>query len=76
MAISFRLDTASKVDLRVYDVAGRLVRALMVDWLQAGLYSVKWDGLDNDHRQVAAGIYFCRLQTAESDLTQRIVLLR
>ncbi len=74
--ITFQLPRPAPVSLKVYDVAGSLVRTLREDWTAAGRHLVHWDGLDNDRRQVAAGIYFCRLHVEEAGLTRRMLVLR
>lgn len=56
----------SEVALKVYDLAGRLVRTLVNEPRQGGSYSVSWDGRDSSGREVAAGVYFCRLSATHT----------
>jgi hypothetical protein len=57
------------VTLRVYDVAGRLVRTLVDEERSAGvLHAVSWDGRDHAARRVASGVYFYRLNAGEYPL--------
>ncbi len=74
--ITFQLPRPAQVSLKVYDVAGNLVRTLREEWTAAGRHFLGWDGLDNDRRQVAAGIYFCRLRVEDTGLTRRMLVLR
>ncbi len=46
-------------ELRIYDVAGRLVRELPAGNAR-GTLTVKWDGVDGKGRSVAAGVYLVR----------------
>ncbi len=64
-----------RVRLRIVDVAGRRVRTLH-DGPCAGRIRVSWDGRGEDGGEVAAGIYFVRLERDAATLTRRIVLLR
>jgi len=69
--ISYLLSTNSFVSLRVYDTAGRLVATLVNGWRQAGSHEVTFDGSD-----LAAGIYFARLQAGEYVGVEKLVLLK
>jgi hypothetical protein len=74
--IHFALPRAQEVQLRIYDVEGRLVRTLVAEPRQAGRHAVVWSG-DNDRgERVASGLYFYRLTTEESSLTRKMMLLK
>ena len=72
--ISFGLTKPSEVTVRVYDVAGRLLREVLSGPLAAGSYERLWDGLDARGRSVAAGIYLVRLQMGKDVVTQKLVM--
>ncbi len=74
--ISFSLCERKRAFLAVYDVAGRLVRVLIDDVVEAGPRDVTWDGKDNAGRGVASGVYFYRLRAGEFTDTRKMVLLR
>jgi len=53
--------SGAPVSLRIYDVAGRLVRTL-VDAIQPpGIHVLGWDGTDERGSRVSSGVYFYRL---------------
>jgi hypothetical protein len=60
--ISFSLQAASNVRLRVYDLSGQLVRTLVTGEMPAGQHSVRWHGDDAFNRFVAAGMYFYKIE--------------
>ncbi len=64
------------VQLRVFDVAGRLVRVLAEGERAAGTHVVSWDGRDFDGRTVSTGVYYYRLSTGSVELTRRMMLLK
>ena len=64
------LDRAASVDLGVYDVGGRLVRALHHGALPAGETVVTWDGAS-----ARAGIYWCRAVAGEASVSRKWVVL-
>ena len=75
--LSFVLADRAAVSLRVYDVSGRLVRELMAGiTLPAGPHDVVWDGRDDSRRAVSAGVYFSRLETAETTVVERLVMVK
>ena len=49
-----------RVDIGVYNVAGRLVRNLVGNVQGAGQYQINWNGLDNGGSRVQRGVYFVR----------------
>jgi len=75
-AIRYALPEAGEVDLRVYDVSGRLVRTLARGPREEGDHEVVWDGRDERGRDVPSGIYFLRMQAGERVETARTVLIR
>jgi len=74
--IPFALPAQTRASIRVYDVAGRLVRTLADGDRPAGVHRVSWDGKDARGRAAPAGIYFVKLDAAGTERTSRIVKLR
>jgi hypothetical protein len=75
--ITYGIDGRTPVTLRIYDVAGRLVRTLVNAVQEPGnRYTVTWDGRNAFGRNVSSGIYFCRLTTGARTSTRKMVLLR
>jgi len=72
----YSLDRQASVSLRVYDVAGQLVRTLVDGERSTGRYTNLWDGRDAAGERVAAGVYFCRLRTDGQTLVRKIVCVR
>ncbi|MDH4337770.1 MAG: T9SS type A sorting domain-containing protein [Candidatus Krumholzibacteria bacterium] len=64
------------MNLNVFDVHGRLVRALVKDQAARGARDVVWDGRDDDGRAVASGVYFYRLELGGNTVTRRMTLLK
>ena len=59
--IRFNLARPGDVAIRIYDVGGRLVRALNPGRMTAGPRAVVWDGKNADGGTSASGVYFGRL---------------
>jgi hypothetical protein len=67
--------TAGRVDLSVYDAAGRLVRKLVDQDETAGLRSVVWDGTGMNGARVRSGAYYARLRSGSSVAVKSLVLM-
>jgi hypothetical protein len=64
---------AGRVQVNLYDVAGRKVRTLADRVFPAGEQTLRWDGTDDAGAKVARGIYFVKSTT---DMTSgRIIVL-
>ena len=55
--IRFALPTAAGVDLAIFNLAGQRVAMLVEGAREAGTYTVRWDGRDDDGRALASGVY-------------------
>jgi len=74
--IKFSIKERAHVSLKVYNVAGQLVKTLKNDELKPDKYTVRWNGLDNNGRPVASGVYFYKLVTKNFSKTRKMVLLK
>jgi len=74
--ICYELAEPEEVSLRVYDVVGRLVRALVEgEVVTMGRHESTWDGTDESGRTAASGVYFYRLETPLYSEIRRMTLM-
>ena len=71
ITISFSIPEDMSVDLKVYDISGRVVTELMSGIQSADNYSVNWDA-DN----FSSGIYLVQLMAGSEVHTQKIMLIK
>ena len=76
LAIRYSLASGGRVELRVHDLTGRVVRTLCASSMKRGAYSVTWNGRDDHGRELAHGVYFCRLAASDYRATEKVVLRR
>jgi photosystem II stability/assembly factor-like uncharacterized protein len=69
--ISFTLNRAASVSLKVFDLLGREVESLISDVRHAGEHHVVWNA-----RTVASGIYFVRLSAGPQIQVKKMALMR
>jgi subtilisin family serine protease len=74
--IRFTLANPSQARLLIYDSAGRLVRTLVDEPMNAGAHTVVWDGSDDMGRQTGSGVYFYRLHAGDFTQSRRMTILK
>lgn len=76
VGLELTIARAGSVSLRVYDVAGRQIRALLDgEWLGPGVRAVEWDARNDGGERVAPGVYFARGVIGTATAQRRILLL-
>jgi hypothetical protein len=74
--IQYTIAAPGRVALRVYDVAGRLVRTLVDAEREPGEHDAVWDGTTDSGDRAASGVYFVRMETASVGASEKLVLLK
>lgn len=69
--ISFSLPRTMFVTLKVYDILGRHVEAIVQEVLVAGQHEVRYTA-----DAISSGIYFYRLTTEQTTIVKKMVLMR
>lgn len=64
------------VTLKIYNIAGQLVRTLVDEEKTSGNYAITWDGRNNSGDKAASGIYFYQLKSKEFTETKRLTLIK
>lgn len=75
VSLRFTMPSAGRASLRIYDLAGSLVRVLDGDFF-AGQRVVVWDGRNHDGERVPSGLYVARVEFQGSAGSQRVMLVR
>jgi hypothetical protein len=76
-AIHYTLAERGRVMIRVYNVAGQLVKTLVDDIREPGLeHTVTWHGLSDSGGEAASGVYFYRMTTKGFTQTRKMILLK
>lgn len=77
--LPYQLANDAEVTIRIYSLAGQLVRNLELGFQQAGYYIGKsraayWDGRNDLGERLASSVYFYQLSTSESSTTRKMVI--
>ncbi len=74
--LGFSIPNRAHVELAVYDAGGRRVATIIDAVLSSGMHEAQWNGRGISGEKVAAGVYFIRLHTADTEVSSKIVVLR
>ena len=74
--IGFELDRRQAVSLSIHNTTGQRVTTLAEGVYPEGEFAVCWDGRDDHGREVASGVYMCRLRLAKQALAHPLTLVR
>lgn len=77
-AFVYDLPSMAPAALRIYDIAGRLVRTLVASnsGAKSGRHSAVWAGNDEAGRPVASGVYAAVLSSGGRRLVRKVVLAK
>jgi hypothetical protein len=76
-SIRFGLPVASAVTLKVYNVIGEEVAALLDhEPKQAGYHLQVWNGLDKRGQPVPSGVYFYRINAGAFSATKKMLFIK
>ncbi len=75
--ISFTLaKDANNVELSIYNLKGQKVKTLAKDNFSKGSYSYVWNGVNDQDKAVASGVYFYKLKAGNQTSTKKMVLMK
>jgi hypothetical protein len=67
---------SARVSLKIYDILGREVLALVEEPYRSGAFTVRWDGRDQRGEPVKSGIYFYKLAAGSWQQVRKLLVVR
>jgi len=74
--IKYTLPQAAKVELKIYNILGQVVKTLVEEEKPAGFYEVNWDGRDEQGRSVSSSIYLYQIKAGDFVETKKMQLVK
>lgn len=74
--IKYGLKDSGKVDITIYNSRGQKIRNLLSQTMDAGVYRLFWNGLDDTNQICTSGVYIVRMTTPTRSYSSRIILLK
>ena len=75
-SIRYQLKDGGPVSLKVYNLAGQVVKTLVNQNQKADYYRVQWNGRNDAGQKVSAGVYIYRLEVNGYSAVKRMMILR
>ena len=72
--IKYQLPKRTKVSIVVYDIMGKKIRTLVDEFQQPGYKTIEWNGLGDNQKHQASGLYFCNIRSSKFDNTIKLIL--
>jgi hypothetical protein len=74
--VAYSTAERGRVGIRVYNLAGRLVRTLVDAPQEPGEHDAVWDGTTDSGVRAASGVYFIRMEAGGFEAVDKLVLLK
>jgi len=74
--ISFTLAKAGYTSLKIYNTKGQLVKTLLNNVKSAGQNKLVWNGLNEEGKPTASGLYFYKLDAPDYSKTCKMMLMK
>lgn len=74
--IPYELPEVSSIKIDIYDLAGKKIRTLVNNNVEAGFHTCVWNGKNDKGEKIAAGVYIVSMKTRSLFQTRKIVLLK
>ena len=73
---TYSVPVRMRVKLTFYDITGRLVKRFVDGEIEPGAKTIIWDGIAEDNKVCASGVYLCYLETEQGSFVRKFVLTR
>jgi len=74
--LAMKLPGRIRATVRIYDLLGRQVATISDGLQEPGTHQLRWEGTDDAGHPAASGVYVVRLETTETTIARRLLLLR
>lgn len=74
--IEYNIPKPGDVNIKVYDIAGRLVRTLISEHQELGSHRAKWDSKNDGGQRVASGMYLYQIRFDNVVISKKMLLLK
>jgi flagellar hook assembly protein FlgD len=74
--IQLYTSTSQKTSLIIYNIQGHQIKTLYTEFLPAGTHTFRWDGTQDNGKEVASGIYIIYAKNNRQTVRQKAVIIR
>jgi len=76
ITFSYTLPRKAKISLKIYNIAGQLVKNIVEEERHEGGYNAIWDGRDNNGQNMPSGMYFASLSVYGKTDIRKLVKIK
>ncbi len=74
--LSYHVARSGMINISIYDLMGKNIKTLVNSFQKPGLKSVIWDATNDKGYEVAAGLYFYKMEAGNFRRTNKMLLLK
>jgi len=74
--IQYQLSSSSPVEIKIFNSYGEIIRTLVDERSESGIFQVKWDGRNEQGQIVASAIYFVTVVSNEFNVREKILVIK
>jgi len=74
--IEYDIEKDCDVTLKIYNLAGQLIKTLVDEYQTAGHHTITWYGDTDGGGEVASGVYFYRIKAGDKAAIKKMVVLK
>jgi immune inhibitor A len=74
-AIKFEVLQVSRIKLEIFNITGQRIKLLTDGEFEPGIYSIPWNGRDNNEDEIGSGVYFYRISVDGRSVSRKMLKL-
>ena len=74
--IKYNLPQSGNVEIKIYNIAGRLVKTFQKSHQNSGLHEVIWDGKNDYGNKVASGFYIYQAIFGQNIVSKKMLIIK
>lgn len=74
--IEYSVKSVSPVKIEIYNIKGQKIKTLVNTTQNNGKYRVVWNGKDDLEKDMASGVYFCKMKTKDYTSTVKMMMIK
>lgn len=74
--ISYKLEKASSVSIKIYNLKGEAIRTVLTTSQAKGNHNTEWDGTDDWGKNVSNGVYYIKLESDNKTAIRKVTLIK
>ena len=74
--IQFIIPSTGEVEINIFDINGRKINTLYNGIKQAGTHKIVWNGINENGKKVASGVYLCTIAFNKFKKIQKLLLIK